>query len=152
MKYTQNQAIVGSMIILVFIMFPVVENWREKPKDSFPLSYYPMFSHKRGATYGVYYFVGYDSAENRYKIPYKLAGTGGFNQVRRQIKKKARSTRAKAFTQQVAERVTKQRDYPFNQLVRIELVKGYYHLENYFVKNDTLPTREYLISYHKIEM
>ena len=38
----------------------------------------------------MYYFVGYDSLQNRYKIPYKLIGTGGFNQVRRQLQKSAR--------------------------------------------------------------
>lgn len=151
MKYSQNQAILASVFTITLILSPVLENWAGKPKDNFPLSYYPMFSKKRNATYAVYYFVGYDSAENRHKISYKLAGTGGFNQVRRQIKKKARSSEAKAFTQQVAEQVTKMKHPPYSELERIELVKGYYHLENYFLKQDTLPLVEKKLANQIIE-
>ncbi len=142
MKYSQKQAICASIIVVVLVLSPIWQNWASNPKDSFPLSYYPMFSKKREATYGVYYFVGYDTAKNRYTIPYKMAGTGGFNQVRRQIKKKARSSNAQAFTQQVAARIGKENRYPYNKLLHIELVKGYYHLENYFLQQDTLPVYE----------
>lgn len=151
MKYSRNQAILASIFVIVLVLSPVTENWETRPKDSFPISYYPMFSKKRDATYGLYYFVGYDSVQNRYKIPYKLAGTGGFNQVRRQIKKKARSSKAEAFTQQVAERVAENKRLPYSGLVRIELVKGYYHLENYYLKQDTLPVSEKRLAFHIIE-
>ncbi len=151
MKYSQKQAVLVSVFIIALILSPIMENWASKPKDSFPLSYYPMFSKKRKATYGLYYFVGYDSVQNRYKIPYKIAGTGGFNQVRRQIKKEARSDRANAFTLKVAERIARKKGYPYSKLVRIELVKGYYHLENYFSKKDTLPVHERKLAFHKIE-
>ncbi len=151
MKYSQKQAVLVSVFIIALILSPIMENWASKPKDSFPLSYYPMFSKKRKATYGLYYFVGYDSAQNRYKIPYKIAGTGGFNQVRRQIKKEARSDRADVFTLKVAERIARKKGYPYSKLVRIELVKGYYHLENYFLKKDTLPVHERKLAFHKIE-
>src|SRR5262249_22843254 len=36
-----------SVVMIGATLSPVVENWREKPTDSFPLSYYPMFSQKR---------------------------------------------------------------------------------------------------------
>ncbi len=151
MKYSQKQATLISIFIIALVLSPVIENWASKPKDNFPLSYYPMFSRERKATYGLYYFVGYDSAQNRYAIPYKAAGTGGFNQVRRQIKKAARSDRANAFTQKVAERIAKKKGYPYSNLARIELVKGYYHLEKYFLKKDTLPVHERKIAIHKIK-
>ncbi|MBQ4819291.1 hypothetical protein [Aquimarina sp. MMG016] len=151
MKYSQQQAILISISIIVLILSPILENWASKPNDNFPLSYYPMFSKKRNATYGLYYFVGYDSNQNRYKIPYKLAGTGGFNQVRRQIKKAARSDNAKVFTQKVAERIAAKKKYPYAKLKRIELVKGYYHLEKYFLKLDTLPVHERIVVHYKIE-
>jgi len=151
MQYSQNQALWISVFVIILILSPILENWASKPKDNFPLSYYPMFSKKRQATYGMYYFVGYDTAQNRYKISYKLAGTGGFNQVRRQIKKAARSDKAKAYTQEVAKRIANMKEYPYSELTRIELVKGYYHLENYFLKQDTLPVHERKVAFHKIK-
>ncbi|WP_299438516.1 hypothetical protein [uncultured Aquimarina sp.] len=151
MQYSQNQAILTSVLVILLVLSPVIENWASKPKDNFPLSYYPMFSKKRQVTYGMYYFVGYDTAQNRYKISYKLAGTGGFNQVRRQIKKAARSDKAEAYTQEVAKRIANKKEYPYSELVRIELVKGYYHLENYFLKQDTLPVHERKVAFHKIK-
>ncbi|GAA4271571.1 hypothetical protein U6A24_13375 [Aquimarina gracilis] len=151
MKYSQKQAMLISFTILALVLSPIVENWASKPKDNFPFSYYPMFSKKRKATYGVYYFVGYDTNQNRHIIPYKFAGTGGFNQVRRQIKKAARSNKASEYTQKVAERIALKNNYPYSQLERIELVKGYYHLEKYFSKKDTLPVHERKIAFYKIE-
>ncbi|WP_282085009.1 hypothetical protein [Aquimarina algiphila] len=151
MKYSQKQAMWVSILIIALILSPIAENWASKPKDNFPLSYYPMFSKKRKATYGLYYFVGYDTTQKRHKISYKIAGTGGFNQVRRQIRKAARSDRAQAFTQKVAEKIANKKGYPYSNLVRIELVKGYYHLENYFLKKDTLPVHERKVAFYKIE-
>ncbi len=136
---------------MTLVLLPVLENWASKPKDNFPFSYYPMFSKKRKATYGLYYFVGYDAYQNRYKVSYKLAGTGGFNQVRRQIKKAARSEKSDAFTKMVATQIAKKKGNPYAKLERIELVKGYYHLEKYFLKQDTLPVHERKIASHKIE-
>ncbi len=151
MKYSQKQAMLISIIILALVLSPIIENWVSKPKDSFPFSYYPMFSKKRKATYGVYYFVGYDAGQNRHIIPYKFAGTGGFNQVRRQIKKAARSNKVNEFTQTVAKRIAKKKSLPYSKLERIELVKGYYHLEKYFLRQDTLPVHERKIAFYKIE-
>ena len=151
MQYSKKQAIIISIGIMVLVLSPVVENRARKPKDNFPLSYYPMFSKKRKATYGLYYLVGYDASQNRYKIPYQIAGTGGFNQVRRQIRNVARSSRAEAFTKQVAEKIAKKQHLPYSKLKHIELVKGYYHLENYFSKQDTLTVHERTVACHKIE-
>ena len=71
------------MVAAVFS--PVAENWRDHPSDGFPLSYYPMFSRQRGEVYRQTHLVGVDAENNRILIPYRFAGAGGFNQVRRQI-------------------------------------------------------------------
>ncbi|AXT59652.1 hypothetical protein D1816_04535 [Aquimarina sp. AD10] len=151
MKYSKQQVVWISTIAIVLVLSPIIENWADKPKDSFPLSYYPMFSKKRNATYPIYHFVGYDSDQKRYIIPYTFAGTGGFNQVRRQIKKAAKSENAYQFTQKVAERISNKKGHPYSALERIELIKGYYHLENYFLKKDTLPVHERKIAIYKIQ-
>ncbi len=147
---TKSSAAIFSALILFAIMYPIKENWQAKPKDNFPLSYYPMFSHKRDSTYSVNYFVGYDAQGNRMLIPYKFAGNGGFNQVRRQINRKCKEGEAKALTRKVAKRLAKSQEAPYNELERITLVKGTYHLDDYFVKGDKTPRKEKVLSKRKI--
>lgn len=151
MKYSKHQALILCFITTILVLSPIFQNWVDSPKDSFPLSYYPMFSKERKTTYGMYYLTGYDKDENKYIIPYRFAGSGGFNQVRRQIAKAAKSCNAQEFVMKVAEKVADRDDHPYADLSRIELVKGYYHLENYFKKNDTLPVHERVIALCSIE-
>src|SRR6266542_743485 len=69
-----------SVAMLGAVFWPVQQNWRAVPKDSFPLSYYPMFSQKRELIESFYYLVGRDAQGARYYIPRKWIGTGGQNQ------------------------------------------------------------------------
>ena len=151
MKYSQKRATWFISFVMLLVLSPVVENWASKPKDNFPLSYYPMFSKKRKTTYSMYYLVGYDIHQNRYNIHYKLAGTGGFNQVRRQIQKAGRSNNPQIFIQQLAEQIAQKKRLPYIEMERVELVKGYYHLENFFKKLDTLPIMEKTIALQTIK-
>lgn len=151
MQLPRIGAIAFSLALLTVILWPIQENWQADPQDSFPLSYYPMFSKKRDSTYRMYYFVGLDAEQNRYQIPYKLAGTGGFNQVRRQIAKRARRPDRDSFTAKVAERVSERKRAPYRQMTEIRFVRGTYHLENYFLHRDTLPTEENVLASQKIE-
>ena len=151
MKLSKNQVAAVSLIVLALVLFPIKENWVADPKDSFPLSYYPMFSKKRDSTYGVYQVVGYDTTGTRVEIPYKLVGTGGFNQVRRQIKKAREKGRTVPFLKKAAAQIKKKDKALYQGLIRLELVKGYYHLENYFLKDDILPVLERNIGSLKVE-
>src|SRR5262245_18946920 len=76
-----------SMALIGAVLWPLHENWQSKPKDSFPLSYYPMFSNRRDVVETFYYVLGIDAEGKRYQIPYKMIGEGGSNQVRRQLRK-----------------------------------------------------------------
>ncbi len=40
----------GGVALLGSVLVPIRQNWRAKPRDGFPLSYYPMFSAKRSGT------------------------------------------------------------------------------------------------------
>jgi len=135
-----------SILILAALLWPVQENFERKPEDDFPLSYYPMFSHKRKATYSMPYVVGYDSLQNRYFIPYKYAGTGGFNQVRRQMRQMVRENRHEELIVRVAERLEDRKRAPFDKLERIELVKGKYHFEDFFLHDQREPISEKILS------
>jgi hypothetical protein len=144
-------ALFFSVAVLLAILLPVKENWNEKPRDSFPLSYFPMFSSKRDSICTVNYFVGYDTLGNRYYIPHGMVGSGGFNQVRRQVNKKVRTEKAEKITQRVAKKVAKCQETPYCHLVRIALVRGDFDLNDYFQKGIKMPQQEKVIFTKTIE-
>ncbi len=124
-----------SIVMICAVVSPVAENWRGKPKDSFPLSYFPMFSRKRSETVRVTYVVGFNARGERHLIPHRFAGTGGFNQVRKQISKVARKGDADKQCEAIAERIALRQSKPFIDLVAVQLVTGEYKLADYFTAN-----------------
>ena len=74
-----------SIVVLGAVFSPVKENWRRKPVDSFPLSYYPMFSHAHSENQTFIYVLGTDDSAGRHYIHYRYCGPGGLNQVRKQL-------------------------------------------------------------------
>jgi hypothetical protein len=119
-----------SLLMLAVVMSPVVENWREEPRDSFPLSYYPMFTERRGETTRVSYLAGFDQQGNRQVIPYFLIGTGGLNQVRRQIPKLIDRRQANELCREVSARIARRRIEPYSSMVTLRVVTGTYGLAN----------------------
>ncbi len=81
----ERHAAAFSAAVLGAVLLPIRQNWREHKRDSFPLSYYPMFSTQRKERVDLLYVVGLTAAGERRLIPYSYAGTGGLNQVRRQL-------------------------------------------------------------------
>lgn len=148
---TKLLAAIFSVVTILAILWPVRQNWKENPRDEFPFSYYPMFSHKRKSTHSLPYFVGYDVTGNRHFIPYKYAGTGGFNQVRKQINKRARQGDVEAITKKVAKKLSRSKKSPYNQIVRVEMVRGRYNMDDFFMSGNKLPIKETIYSYQNIE-
>src|ERR1041384_5564559 len=83
-----------SLALIGSVLWPIQENWRRKPHDNFPLSYYPMFSSKRDAVETFYYLFGRDEQGVRHYIPHKIIGAGGGNSVRRQLRRNVNEGRA----------------------------------------------------------
>lgn len=79
-----------SLLLCGLILSPIREHGRTPPKDSFPLSYYPMFTQSRGQYYNVRHPMVTDARGRQYELPYYYAGSGGFNQTRRQISRTVR--------------------------------------------------------------
>jgi hypothetical protein len=130
-----------SLAMVGAVLWPVLENWKEEPKDGFPLSYYPMFSLKRPKKADFTYLVGLDADGGRHLLPHRYAGTGGLNQVRRQINRLAREGKAEGLCQRVAERLAGEKDGPFASMVTVQVVTGRYRLAQYF-DGKKEPTRE----------
>ena len=133
-RYGRLPALV-SFLMVAAVFSPVAENWRENASDGFPLSYYPMFSTQRGEVYRQTHLVGVDAENNRILIPYRFAGAGGFNQVRRQINEMVREGHVNDLCRSVASRLSRRNSAPLNSVMRVRVVTGSYCL--FFVINVT---------------
>ena len=129
-----------SAALLTAVLMPLVQNWREHKRDSFPLSYYPMFSVERKKRYRVTHLVGRSASGGRVPIPYGYAGTGGLNQVRRQLSRIVAGGGADAICRSVAGKVARRGSPSLVGVVEVELVTGEYRLNGYF-RGSTDPTR-----------
>ncbi|MDX2041358.1 MAG: hypothetical protein SF097_08915 [Acidobacteriota bacterium] len=130
-----------SLVLLVAVLLPIKENLKANPKDNFPLSHFPMFSEVRGETYKVAHLVGLDAEANRHMVRHTFAGTGGLNQVRRQIRKTVREGGAATLCESVAARVAKSKQKSLAAVSQIQIVTGEYNLNEYFAGNKT-PVKE----------
>lgn len=93
----------GALVALVAA--PVLQHRRKHPVDDFPLSHYPMFSAKRRQHGHVVHLV-IDDEKGTTPVPYHRIGTGGFNQVRRQIARRAKTLEgALKMARQVAQKL-----------------------------------------------
>lgn len=122
----------ASLLTIGAVLWPVVENWREEPEDGFPLSYYPMFTAKRSERVWITHLVGSDARGERRPIPYAYAGTGGLNQVRRQINRIVREGNAEALCRTVAARIALEEDARFADVVEVRIVTGRYLLADFY--------------------
>jgi hypothetical protein len=136
-QLTQGKGLASgfSLLMICAVLWPIVENWREQPTDSFPLSYYPMFTEKRAEKARVTYMVGFDAQGNRELIPYPFAGTGGLNQVRKQIRKVAQTGKATELCRSVAARIAQSKRERFADVESVQIVTGDYRLADYFSGN-----------------
>jgi len=121
-----------SLAMIGAVLWPVHENWRAKPRDNFPLTYYPMFSTKREAIETFYYLVGRDEQGTRYLVPYKLIGPGGLNSVRRQVRRIVREGRGEELAQSVARRLSRKDEPPWSKIVAVSVVKGKYSVDDFY--------------------
>ncbi|GAA5160537.1 hypothetical protein GCM10023321_43410 [Pseudonocardia eucalypti] len=100
----------------------------DRRRDGFPLSYYPMFSARRGK----YGYVTYVEAErgdgSRYTVPLSVLGSGGANQIRRQIFRVAvRQGRPEDYARLAAEQVARHPKH--TDVVRVRVVRGKFDLD-----------------------
>lgn len=127
-------AAVFSLALIAVVVSPVIENWRTPSHDDFPLSFYRMFSEVRSDTQRVTYLVGLDRQRNRVLIPYQYAGSGGMNQVRRQINRQVEQGSARTLCQRVATRVARAGSR-LPELRTVEVTTGTYRMSEYFRGN-----------------
>jgi hypothetical protein len=129
---------VVTAILLLVLLSPILENWKSKPHDSFPLSYFPMFSFRRGSTITGNSLIGMDSEGNRVLLSFRLAGTGGFNQVRRQIAAKLKDKRGAEVCEQVASKVAASRKRSLRDVESVQVISAKHNIDRFFARGDSL--------------
>ena len=125
-------AATASGALLAIVLSPIRQSWRSRPKDGFPLSYYPMFTAKRKASGKVTHLVGVTAEGEARNLPHHLAGTGGLNQVRRQLARSARRGTADQVCAAVAAKVVASRERGLADLVEVRVVTGEYRFDDFF--------------------
>lgn len=127
--------------LLAVIVWPVRQNWATRPEDGFPLSFYPMFSARRRRHGSVVHAVGVTATGRRRDLSFRYSGTGGFNQVRRQISRRVKDGAAQQVADAVAARLATSPARGDRDVEAVEVVTGRYRYDDYFA-GDLSPVGE----------
>lgn len=143
MAWTRPSAYLAGAALVLIVGSPIRQNWRPpaERRDGFPLSYYPMFSEKRGRDGIVHHLVGFDATGAERVVPHGFIGSGGLNQVRRQINRQVREGRAAALAEQVARRIAGASDPRVAGLVRLQVVTSRHRYAEFFAGDRTPRSR-----------
>lgn len=161
LKYTKSQAPVTNRDLWALagytafagVLFAPLRHYVGTPKevkrnkiehDSFPISTYPMFSADRKGRVTVPHVVGITSDWQRIPLHYRHYGTGGLNQVRKQIARGVRRGDAAKIAQRYANSVAKSPRRNEVDVIRVLVVRSRFSFDDYFSTNapSKLPIRE----------
>lgn len=133
-----NGRLVPGLIIamtLGLVLSPIKNNWEKDPKDNFPLSYFPMFSAARGDRYSSPTLVGFNRDGKRSVVPYTFAGSGGLNEVRRQVRNRIEQHKAQALCEKVARRIARSKRPASAEIESLQVITATHNLNAFFHGN-----------------
>lgn len=147
-------AVVVSLVLLGAVIWPVLQNRRPEPRDGFPFSYYPMFSQAHPEVQQFTYLIGMESSGRRHYLPHRYAGSGGMNQVRRQIGRIASrgGEEADLLCRRVARALLRDQPALAARLSRVCPVTGEFRPIDYFGKGQKEPTSERVRGSHPVRI
>lgn len=120
-------ALVVSVLVIAATLYPAL---RDPPRDSFPLSTYPMFSSVRVKPW-IHVIVGFDANDRERRIPPQMIANAEVMQAAQTVAKAIRRKQAKTLCKRVAARVAESPDYA--ALVRLEIQSRQFDPRTYFV-------------------
>lgn len=135
------------------ILFAPLRHYAGSPKavqrqkvehDSFPVSTYPMFSADRKGRVTVPHVVGLTATGQRRPLHYRHYGTGGLNQVRKQLARALRRGAAADVAQRYADSLAVSARRKDQDIVTVLVVRSRFAFDDYFAPEqpDTTPFRE----------
>lgn len=139
-----------SLLVVAVVYWPIHQNWSDSPVDDFPLSYYPMFTSQRSGTTTIYHAVGRTQDGDTVDLPGKLAGAGGMNTVRRQMRKMCQDGRAAELASKVAKRLAGSRLVNQHKIIAVEVVKSRYALES-CIAESVDPVSQEVLATHPVQ-
>jgi hypothetical protein len=120
----------------------VVQNWQARPRDSFPLSYFPMFTSDLDDSQTEHYLVGFDDRNRRYVIHYNNILPGGsMPRVRGEVREMVRRNQAAELCQRASARIAERNPRSLRSVTRLDVMTGRYSLVEYLGGNK-LPRSE----------
>lgn len=140
-SFSKAWACAVSIAVMGIVVSPLAQNWSSAPQDDFPLSYYPMFTKSRDDEVKITHVVGLDEKGNAYRIRYNVLGSGGMNQVRKQVRRQVKAGNADELCQDVAKRISKKESGPLSGIDSVAVLTSSFELDQ-FVKGTGKPRRQ----------
>lgn len=128
-----------SLAVVSATLYPARQFWADSPKDSFPLSWYPMFHRPRGEFERHPYVVGIDSVGETSILRGKYWDPGGMNQQREHLAGVVRQGPQAA--QRACERVAAKVARRGLDVEAVEIRIGDFSLEAWFAEGQREPAR-----------
>ena len=136
-------SILLSLLLTFALLSPLKKEWRGEDGDSFPLSWYPMFSKPRPALEQISYMVGVLPDGTRRVIKSNYFVRGNMNQARMHVAKYARQKKTSdELCKRASEKMSKKKRGPKSRMGQVRLVRGYFSREAYFGSDQELPEKD----------
>jgi hypothetical protein len=140
---TRLGAAVRATIVCAAVLSPIVQGFREKPRDDFPLSWFPMFAKARPELEKPVYAVAIGAGEEAY-VASRYWTSGGFNQGASQLIRAASagSQKLRPLCERIAKGVAKRAPRGVTAPTEVQIRRGTYSLVTFFGDGDRKPIRE----------
>lgn len=131
--------VVGSLVVLA-ILLPLAQYSKATPVDSFPLSYYPMFTKPRPDVSVIPRVAGFDAEGREIAIPMVLLGSERMNQARRLVSRAVAKGHDPSLKlcRKIAKRLAGSNDPELRSVRELRVLKSRYSAKTY-LGGDTEP-------------
>ena len=135
-----------SIALIGAMLSAVVKNWQDRPRDSFPLSYFPMFTADLEDVHTEQYVVGTDARGRRYAVHYNNVAPGGsLPRVRGETRAMVRRGQAEELCRSASARLAERNTRSLRSVVKLEIMTGTFSLSEY-LKGNKVPISETLVA------
>jgi hypothetical protein len=145
---TRLRATVWTVVVCGTVLSPIVQGFRDRPFDDFPLSWFPMFARPRPDVETPVYAVAVGGQGKRTAVGVQYWTSGGFNQGATQMLLAARQGRdaLDPLCERIAAKVARRPLPDVPAPTEILILRGWYSRDKYFGEGDTRPDHESVLA------